>query len=84
MAHTLHLHADVSNLSVGTKDVVFVVRQDGQRFGELRVSKGSLVWRGRYDHIGRKIGWKRFATLMEEHGVLAERRDRKARARARK
>ena len=48
-------------------DAVFEVEENGLLFGTLTISKGSLVWFPRGALNGRKIGWSRFALLMEEH-----------------
>ena len=72
--HKLFLDFDVQAQEVRTKDVVFKIYQEGEKFGELRVSQGAVVWRGRKDKDGRKLGWRRFDRLMQEHARHAERR----------
>lgn len=79
MSHALYLEVDVRAAPVGTRDVVFLVYRDDQKFGELRVSKGAVVWRGRSDKYGRKMNWRRFDEIMQEYGRRAELRDPKAR-----
>lgn len=66
-------------VEVMKKDVVFAVRQDGKRFGELRISRGTLVWRGHKDQIGRKLGWTKFDKIMEKEGRRDELRPPRAR-----
>ena len=53
---------------------MFKVYRDGRTFGELRLSRGAVVWRGRKDTFGRKMRWVRFDTLMQQEARLAERR----------
>ena len=65
--------ADVQDMEIRSKDVVFKVYQDGEKFGKLRLSRGAVVWRGRFDQIGRKMSWSRFDTLMQKKAVRAER-----------
>lgn len=49
---------------LGRSDVEFVVRQNGEKFGELRISRGSLVWFPRNSPKGHKVGWERFDEFM--------------------
>jgi hypothetical protein len=58
---------------------VFKVYRKRKKFGELRVSRGAVVWRGRKDQLGRKLSWRRFDDLMQSSGRLAERRSPGAR-----
>ena len=74
MAYKLFIDHDVRGMQIGKKDVVFKVYSDGRKFGELRLSKGAVVWRGRKDKIGRKMRWVKFDRLMQEEARLAERR----------
>jgi hypothetical protein len=55
-------------------DAVFKVRQDGDLLGTLTVSRGSLVWFPPGTTYGHKIGWKKFARLMEEQAPRFETR----------
>ena len=82
--HIVFIDLDVQDMEVRTKDVVFQVYEDGKKFGELRVSRGAVVWRGAYDQIGRKLRWKRFDQLMQDEGRRAERRPPGARTTVRK
>lgn len=71
-------------MKVGKKDVVFKVYEGGRKFGELRLSQGAVVWRGRGDQIGRKLRWSRFDELMQSTARRAERRPPGARVTVRK
>jgi hypothetical protein len=51
------------------KDVTFVVKSDGIKLGELRISKGSLDWAPAKLQTVRRLPWERFDALMREHGV---------------
>ncbi len=82
--HELYVDLDVQDMEIRSKDVVFKVYEDGQKFGELRVSRGAVVWRGRFDQIGRKIGWRKFDLLMQEEAGRAERRPAGTRTTVRK
>ena len=74
MAFKLFIDHDVRGLQIKSKDVVFKVYRDGRKFGELRLSQGAVVWRGRKDKFGRKMRWVKFDKLMQEEARLAERR----------
>jgi len=77
MAHQLFLSLDVRDSPVGPQDVVFLIYKDDEKFGELRVSQGAVVRRGKFDQYGRKLSWARFDKLMEENGRKAELRSPK-------
>jgi hypothetical protein len=47
-------------------DVVFEVRSDGEKLGELRVSQGGVDWLPGNAKISAKLTWERFNRLMEE------------------
>lgn len=78
--HRLFVSVPVDDVRVTTRDVVFFLyRGKGRtsdKFGELRVSQGALVWRGAYDQYGRKVSWTRFGKIMEREGRRAETRAR--------
>ena len=77
-SRTNHLFVSMplTDVQVKTADVVFLLyRGKGARmkkFGELRVSQGAVVWRGKNDKYVRKIGWDRFSKLLEIHGKRSE------------
>jgi len=79
MAHQLFLNVEVQDAPIGSRDVVFLVYKDDEKFGELRVSKGAVVWRGKFDQYGRKMSWAKFDRVMQERGRKAELRPPKAR-----
>jgi hypothetical protein len=49
-------------------DVRFVVRSDGEKLGELLVSRGSIAWVPGHSPRPVHIEWERFDELMREHG----------------
>ena len=49
-------------------DVIFTVREDGEKFGELRISQGALVWFPRNKQIGYRLSWKKLDELFQEEG----------------
>lgn len=74
MSHKVFVDLEVAAVEVKMKDVVFKVYRRKRKFGELRVSRGAIVWRGRNDQLGRKMTWRRFNDLMETTAGRAERR----------
>lgn len=50
---------------LGKADIEFKVRKNGQVFGTLAVSKGSIVWFPKDNTYGHKIGWSKFDELMK-------------------
>ena len=60
--------------TLGRADVEFKVRRDGKMHGTLIVSNGSVVWFPSGTSYGYKLGWKRFAELMEDKATRFEKR----------
>lgn len=82
--HELYIDFDDQDVPARKKDVVSKVLADGEKFGELRLSQGSVVWRGRGDKDGRKMSWAKFDRLMQEQAIRAERRPPGARVSVRR
>lgn len=57
----------IPSRELGKADITFDVRGDGEVIGRLEVSKGSLVWYPKNNSYGHKIGWTKFAQLMEQY-----------------
>lgn len=55
-------------------DIIFTVRQDEEKFGELRISKGGVVWYPRNKVLGFKLNWEQLDRLARKHGRRGERR----------
>jgi hypothetical protein len=47
-------------------DVVFEIRSDDEKLGELRISKGSIDWYPAKAKIPVKLTWEQFDRLMSE------------------
>ena len=58
---------------LGKADVVFEVWGDDEKLGELRVSKGSLVWYPKKNTYGNKISWSQFDAVMEGYPRVEKR-----------
>jgi hypothetical protein len=48
-------------------DVVFEVRSDDEKLGELRVSKGGVDWIPANARIPARLSWEQFDRAMDEH-----------------
>ena len=59
---------------LGRSDVKFQIRRDGETFGTLKISNGTLVWFPRGAARGHRMGWKRFDQLMQAKARQSERR----------
>ena len=59
---------------LGRSDVTFQIARDGETFGTLTVSNGSMVWFPKGASKGRRVGWKKFNELMKEGTEQFERR----------
>jgi len=53
---------------VGANDIVFEVRENNIKPGDLEVSQGNLFWLPSGYNFGRVLHWSRFAQLAEEYG----------------
>ena len=66
MAHEVKF--EIPSRPLGVKDLVFTVRKNGAKFGELRVSQGAVVWIPAEKSKGRRLSWKQIDQLAQEHG----------------
>jgi hypothetical protein len=48
-------------------DVVFEVRSDDEKLGELRISQGTIDWIPRRAQISVSLTWEQFDRIMAEH-----------------
>ena len=60
---------DVPFRPLGNADVRFIVNRNGEKFGELHVSKGHVVWVGKGKMYGRRLRWNVLAQVFEAKGV---------------
>jgi len=49
-------------------DVVFVIAGDGQKLGELHLSRGTIDWRPKGHRQVFELDWEQFDDLMRERG----------------
>ena len=55
-------------------DVSFTVHRDGETFGTLEISNGSIVWFPAGTSNGCRMRWERFDELMEKYAAGVEKR----------
>ena len=65
-SHTVKFNVPSRPLSHA--DIIFSVREDHEKFGELRISQGALVWFPRNKQIGYRMSWKKLDELFREEG----------------
>jgi hypothetical protein len=53
---------------LGKEDVVYEIRQDGELFGTLKVSKGAVVWRPAHKKLAYRLSWDGFDHAATQHG----------------
>lgn len=61
-------------VKVGRTDVIFTVREDRSKLGDLHISKGAAVWFPANAQKGYKVSWRELAAFMEEDGERCETR----------
>ena len=59
---------NIPRMIVGANDVVFEVREDNEKLGDLKVSQGNLFWLPSGYNYGQILEWSQFAQLAEEYG----------------
>ncbi len=64
--HTVKAQLSVTELTrAGTALTLEVHGKEG-KLGELEVGRGALYWKGRYQQEAKRIGWTRFAEMMDD------------------
>ncbi|MDO5056449.1 MAG: hypothetical protein Q4E06_03845 [Lautropia sp.] len=51
---------------LGKADVVFEVKRDGEKFGDLKVSNGSVVWFPKNAQQGHRTSWTKLDEFFRE------------------
>jgi hypothetical protein len=65
-SHSVTVHPS-RPLEVANADLVIEVKSDGEKLGELRVSRGTIDWIPRgHQNASRSLTWEQFAELMSE------------------
>lgn len=64
----------VPRRKLGRSDIEFRVKRNGEVFGTLKVSNGSLVWFPKKTTVGHRMGWRNFDKAMKRFARGQERR----------
>jgi len=59
---------------LGKSDIQFLVKADGDVFGELRVSKGAIVWYSKKSPRGSVVPWGKLDNVIETLNLRSEKR----------
>lgn len=54
-----------STRDVLNSDMTFTVHRNGEKFGELKISKGTIDWKPKSKQRAIKWSWDKFAATME-------------------
>jgi len=64
MAHKITMHQPREHLL--SSDVIFIIKQDSEKIGELHISKGNLMWWPKNSKRRKyRIRWSQIADLLE-------------------
>ena len=72
MAHRISMQQPKENIV--NKDVVFIIKKNGKKLGELRISKGALEWKPRNSTNTNYMTWSDFSGIMENGGEVVIRK----------
>lgn len=69
MAHKVQI-TQFPEAEIQRKDIVLSISEDGEKIGEIHISKGSIdFWPAGNPVNYRRATWSRFADIMREHGA---------------
>ncbi len=64
--HSVKAQLSVTELSrAGTALTLEIHGKEG-KLGEIEIGRGGLHWKGRHEQDAKRIGWTRFAEMMDE------------------
>ncbi len=61
--HRITVHPS-KPLEVNAADLVIEVTSDGEKLGELRVSRGTIDWAPRNHSVAKSVTWEQFDAMM--------------------
>ena len=64
--HTVRAALHVPGLSKAGSSLTLHIYARKEKIGEIELGRGSLFWRGGKRHSRKRIGWTRFAEMMDE------------------
>ena len=60
------MNLQVFELSKAGTSLDLEIAERGVKLGEITIGRGSIIWRGRNRKSSKRIGWHRFAEMMNE------------------
>jgi len=68
VARKHEVKADLANfeLAKARSSLTLQIYANKEKIGELEIGRGSLYWQGRKKQRSKRLGWSRFAEMMDE------------------
>jgi hypothetical protein len=63
--HTVRAALHVPGLSKAGSSLTLLLYARDEKIGEIELGRGSLFWRGGKRHSRKRIGWTKFAEMMD-------------------
>ena len=60
-----HIEISLRTKPLKNVDTTISVWSDGEKLGELRVSRGTLDWKSAHRRAVKRISWERLAVLLD-------------------
>ena len=64
--HAVSAQLSVAELTKAGTALTLEIRGSDGKLGELEIGRGALYWTGRHQQSAKRIGWTRFAEMMDE------------------
>ena len=64
--HTVRAALHVPGLSKAGSSLTLLIYAHDEKIGEIELGRGSLFWRGGKRQKRKRIGWTRFAEMMDD------------------
>ena len=63
--HQVDVDLRVRDITRAGTSLDLEVFSGGEKLGEMTIGSGSVIWRGRGRQYSKRIGWSRFAKIMD-------------------
>lgn len=64
--HAVSARLSVTSLTRAGTALTLEIRGSDGKLGELEIGRGALYWKGRHQQSAKRIGWTRFAEMMDD------------------
>jgi hypothetical protein len=64
--HTVRAALHIPGLSKAGSSLTLLIYAHDEKIGEIELGRGSLFWRGGKRQKRKRIGWSRFADMMDD------------------